>query len=305
MKLKQIEGIQKVMKVNLQTVKILGKEDKQAIQLVVPENGEELQEYIHLQKRTTAEKYNLNQEGIIITEKIAKLLDIKLGDTIEIQNKEERTGQVKVAGITENYLLHYLYLSPQQYQSVFGESIKYNTYFAKTVKMEESEEKALSKKILEDTNISKVSFNSDTKDIFDEVMDNMQFVVWVLIISAGLLAFVVLYNLSNVNISERIRELATIKVLGFYDKEVYDYVTRETILLTIIGMTFGFMAGYILNLFIIKTCELDMFMFDPTVGVMTYVYSGILTILFTVMVNIATYFSLKKINMIDSLKSVE
>lgn len=146
---------------------------------------------------------------------------------------------------------------------------------------------------------------SQTKSIFDEVMDNMTFVVWILIISAGLLAFVVLYNLANVNISERIRELATIKVLGFYDKEVYDYVGRETTILTIIGILLGLVAGYFLEMFILKTCELDILMFDTRISIWSYVYSASLTILFTLIVSVVTYFALKKIDMIESLKSVE
>ena len=126
-----------------------------------------------------------------------------------------------------------------------------------------------------------------------------------MIISAGLLAFVVLYNLANVNISERIRELATIKVLGFYDKEVYDYVGRETTILTIIGILLGLVAGYFLEMFILKTCELDILMFDTRISIWPYVYSASLTILFTLIVSVVTYFALKKIDMIESLKSVE
>ena len=136
-------------------------------------------------------------------------------------------------------------------------------------------------------------------------MDNMNFVVWILIISAGLLDFVVLYNLSNVNISERIRELASLKVLGFYDKEVYNYIAKETTILTIIGMILGLISGYFLNFFIMQTCELDMFMFDKRVNLTSYIYGIVLTVLFSIIVNIATYFALKKIDMIESLKSIE
>ena len=136
-------------------------------------------------------------------------------------------------------------------------------------------------------------------------MKSLNSVVWVLIISAGLLAFVVLYNLSNVNISERVRELATIKVLGFYDKEVYDYVAKETTILTVIGIVLGLVGGYFLNLFIIETCELDMIMFNKIVEPISYLYATIITIVFTIIVNITTYFRLKKIDVIESLKSIE
>ena len=146
---------------------------------------------------------------------------------------------------------------------------------------------------------------NSTQNIFEEIMGNMDLVVWILIIAAGLLAFTVLYNLSNVNISERIRELATIKVLGFYDKEVYNYVTRETVILTVIGMLLGAVMGYFLSMFIIKTCELDMLMFDVRMSAVTYVLGITITLVFATIVNIATYFALRKIDMIESLKSVE
>lgn len=136
-------------------------------------------------------------------------------------------------------------------------------------------------------------------------MENMNFVVWILIISAGLLAFVVLYNLANTNISERIRELATIKVLGFYDREVYDYISKETRILTAIGMILGLFAGYFLTMFIIKTCELDLMMFSRSINSISFVYALIITVVFSVIVEIATYFALKKIDMIESLKSIE
>ena len=236
------------------------------------------------------------------------MLGIKQGDTIKIKNSDDKQAEVEVKGITKNYLMHYMYISPGYYEKIFGEEVKYNTILLKEqnqIKETEEAENKLGKEILENANISKVTFMSQTKSIFDDVMDNMTFVVWILIISAGLLAFVVLYNLANVNISERIRELATIKVLGFYDKEVYDYVGRETTILTIIGIALGLVAGYFLEMFILKTCELDILMFDTRVSVWTYIYSASLTVLFTVIVSIVTYFALKKIDMIESLKSVE
>ena len=215
------------MAFNMQAVEILNKETKQDIQLIVPEKTDVLSDYIVLENRVSKEKYSLSDNGVVITEKLAKLLGIKQGEKITIKNSNDKQAEVEVKGITRNYLMHYMYISPEYYESIFGEKVKYNTILLKEqseVKKSEESENKLGKKILENSNISKVTFMSQTKSIFDEVMDNMTFVVWILIISAGLLAFVVLYNLANVNISERIRELATIKVLGFYDKEVYDYV---------------------------------------------------------------------------------
>ncbi len=296
------------MAFNMQAVEILNKETKQDIQLIVPKKTEMLSDYIILENRVSKEKYSLSDNGVVITEKLAKLLDIKQGDKITIKNSNDKQAEVEVKGITRNYLMHYMYISPEYYESIFGEKVKYNTILLKEqseVRKSEESENKLGKKILENSNISKVTFMSQTKSIFDEVMDNMTFVVWILIISAGLLAFVVLYNLANVNISERIRELATIKVLGFYDKEVYDYVGRETTILTIIGILIGLIAGYFLEMFILKTCELDILMFDTRISIWSYVYSASLTILFTLIVSVVTYFALKKIDMIESLKSVE
>lgn len=296
------------MAFNMQAVEILNKETKQDIQLIVPEKTDVLSDYIVLENRVSKEKYSLSDNGVVITEKLAKLLGIKQGEKITIKNSNDKQAEVEVKGITRNYLMHYMYISPEYYESIFGEKVKYNTILLKEqseVRKSEESENKLGKKILENSNISKVTFMSQTKSIFDEVMDNMTFVVWILIISAGLLAFVVLYNLANVNISERIRELATIKVLGFYDKEVYDYVGRETTILTIIGILLGLIAGYFLEMFILKTCELDILMFDTRISIWSYVYSASLTILFTLIVNVVTYFALKKIDMIESLKSVE
>ncbi len=296
------------MAFNMQAVEILNKETKQDIQLIVPKKTEMLSDYIILENRVSKEKYSLSDNGVVITEKLAKLLGIKQGEKITIKNSNDKQAEVEVKGITRNYLMHYMYISPEYYESIFGEKVKYNTILLKEqseVKKSEESENKLGKKILENSNISKVTFMSQTKSIFDEVMDNMTFVVWILIISAGLLAFVVLYNLANVNISERIRELATIKVLGFYDKEVYDYVGRETTILTIIGILLGLVAGYFLEMFILKTCELDILMFDTRISIWSYVYSASLTILFTLIVSVVTYFALKKIDMIESLKSVE
>ena len=181
----------------------------------------------------------------------------------------------------------------------------YNTLFIKTDDLTEEEEKVLATEIKKNDTISNISFTSSTRNVFDSTMKNFGLVAIVLIVSAGLLAFVVLYNLANVNISERIRELATIKVLGFYDREVYDYVGRETTILTVIGMMFGILIGKALTVFILKTCELDPIMFGTTIKIQSYIYSLLLTVVFTLLVNITTYFALKKVDMIESLKSIE
>lgn len=305
-KIENMENIQNLGLFNMQSIEIENKNNNQNIQLIVPENINELSTFISLQSRTKKQAYTLDDEGVIITEKLAKLLNIKVGEEIVLKNTDNIKVTVKVEQITENYLQHYIYMSPSLYEALYHEEIKPNTMLAVTGYLSEEQENVLGKAILENKEaISAVSFTSAATDIFATVMDNMNFVVWVLIIAAGLLALVVLYNLSNTNISERIRELATIKVLGFYDKEVYNYVNKETTILTAIGILLGLVGGYFLTAFIIKTCELDMLMFNPKVSFISYMYGILITVVFATIVSISTYFALKKIDMIESLKSVE
>lgn len=306
-KVSKQEEITNSIKVNMQSVEIVKNDNNQSIQLIVPEEVEHLQDFISLRDRTKRDyTYTLDTEGVIVTEKIARLLDIENGETITIRNTDDVEIQAKVVGITENYLYHYIYMSPELYEELYQEEMKPNTILAITNNLTEEQEDSLGKSILADKdNISSVLFTSMTTDIFAEVMENMTLVVWILIIAAGLLALVVLYNLSNTNISERIRELATIKVLGFYDKEVYNYVNKETIILTIIGILLGLIGGNFLTTFIIKTCELDVLMFNPEIKTASYLYGIAITAVFATAVNISTYFALKKIDMIESLKSVE
>ena len=282
------------------------KNEEKDIQILISQDSPKLQEFIKLRNIKTHENFTLDEENVIITEKIARLLNIKVGDIIKLTNNEGKKAEVKVGAITENYIYHYVYMSNNLYESLYSTRPEENILLIKTDNISSQEEETLAKKILEDDEkIAGISKNSDAMSIMDDTMKSLDSVVWILIISAGLLALVVLYNLSNVNISERTRELATIKVLGFYDKEVYDYVTKETIILTIIGIFVGLLGGYFLNLFILETCETDMIMFNKIVAPTSYIYAGVITGVFAFIINIMTYFQLKKIDMIESLKSVE
>lgn len=293
-KLQDISEIKEIARVQKEAVELKNYNTKQQIQLVAALDS--LDNFIGLENRETEEKIALTD--VVVSEKLANLLELEKNDTLEIS--AEKDYSLKVSDITENYLNHYLYINSDEYKSD-----KYNTLLINTETLTDAEEKTLATKIKEIEGISKLSFTSRMSDAFDETMENFEYVVVVLIVSANLLAFVVLYNLASVNMSERKRELATIKVLGFYDKEVYDYIGRETTILTCISMIFGIFLGKILTTFIIKTCELDIMMFNPEISVLSYVYGIVLTILFTLVVNITTYFSLKKIEMVESLKSVE
>ena len=245
------------------------------------------------------------EQGVFLTRKVAKLLNIKEDDVITISNADGEKASVRVSKIVDNYLRHYIYMDKDLYVKLFKESPKYNVVLANTKETNDDEMTDLSTNLLESNLFSQVILTNDIASTLDDTLENMDYVVWILIISAGVLALTVLYNLSNVNISERIRELATIKVLGFYDREVYNYVSKENTVLTAIGIALGLGAGYFLTLIIVKTCELDILMFPTKIGIWCYIISIILTIVFTIIIQIINYFALKKIDMIESLKSIE
>lgn len=293
--IKQNKTITDTVRVQEETITIDNKDTNQSVTLIIPETN--LDGFINLQDRKTKEKYPLS-DGLIITEKIANLLEVEEGDTLEFTGTNSY--KEKISHITENYLFHYAYLPNSSYKGT-----TYNSVLIKTKDMSEEEEKKLANELKEISGISSISFVSSTRHVFDDTMENFAYVSLILIVSAGALAFVVLYNLSSVNISERKRELATIKVLGFYDKEVYQYINRENTILTIIGILLGLGVGNILTIYILKTCEVDTFMFDPTIAPLSYLYAILITAAFAIIVNIILYFSLKKIDMIESLKSVE
>ena len=282
------------------------KDDKQEdIQLIVPKDNSELEKVINLRDVETEEKLNLGNEGIVITDKLAELIGAKVGDTIKITDSNDVEKEVKVVNIAENYISHYVYMSREFYEQLYQETYNTNVVLVKENNLNEEQEEELSRELVSQNEVSTLTLTSIIMGALDDTMSSLNYVAVVLIISAGLLAFVVLYNLSNVNISERIRELATIKVLGFYDKEVYTYISRETVLLTIIGIALGLVGGYFLNLYILGTCEIDILRFVKIINPLSYLYAILITALFSIIVSIATYFALKKIDMIASLKSVE
>ncbi len=277
-------------------------QNEQEVQIIIPKE-DNLKEVIRLADSKTKQEICLQEGKIAITEKVAQLLKVKKGDTIFLKDAEENQHELEISDVVENYIYHYIYMPRKLYEEYYGQ-YETNVLFVQDT-IEKEQEDNLAKELLKEENISNISLNSDIEDMMQDAMHSLNYVVIVLIVSAGMLAFVVLYNLSNVNISERIRELATIKVLGFYDKEVYQYVTRETVILTIIGIFLGLLGGYFLNYFIMGTCEINVLRFSKEIHLLSYIYAIILTILFTTIVNIATYFALKKIDMIESLKSIE
>jgi len=245
------------------------------------------------------------KDGAIISEKTRNMYNLKIGDKITIYDEDDKPHKVKVTNITENYVNQYIYLSKESYEKIFKD-YQENTVLLK-LKDDLSKEKttALDKELLENEEVTALLDVYEMMDLVKRTMKSLDSVVLVLIIAAALLAFIVLYNLSNINISERKREIATLKVLGFYNKEVDDYITKENMILTTIGIIFGLILGKQLSNFIIATCEPDSVMFVRDITLFSYIISACITILFTIIVNWITHFSLKKINMIESLKNVE
>lgn len=273
--------------------------------LIVPGDAEELDYYIHLQNRETREHYTLDENGVIMTEKLATLLGVSEGDTITLKEDETKAVEAKVAHITEQYFMHYVYMSEELYESLYGEEPDWNQWFIKTRQQDEDFEEELRTDYIQYEAVSDVDFISGTAERVADMLRSMDLIIYVLVIAAGLLAFVVLYNLNNININERRRELATLKVLGFFDPEVSAYVNRENVLLTVIGTGVGVFLGILLHRFVIKTAEIDMLMFGRTIAPKSYVYSVLLTFVFSALVNGAMFFKLRKIDMVESLKSVE
>lgn len=273
--------------------------------LVIPEDVRKFEKFIALKSRTNEEKIPLTDDGVVITEKLSKLLQVEIGDEIYIKGKGNEKRNVKINGIAENYVSHYIYMSPKLFENTYGQKVKYKEFIAKTIDTSEEFENKLSTKLLNESEVGSVSFITGMSSSFEDTIGSLNYVVIVLIISAGALAFVVLYNLTNVNVSERLREIATIKVLGFYDNEVSAYVYRENVILTIIGTILGLVMGIFLHRFIILTGEMDYMMFGRDIKPISYMYSAILTIMFAALVSFAMHFKLKEIEMVESLKSVE
>ena len=278
---------------------------KKEITIVVPENLEKMDKFIHLQDRKTQNPIELNNKGIVLTEKIARDLGVKAGDEIELINSDDKKAKIKVSHITENYISHYAYISPENYIKLFEKDLDFNRLIGilnnPSVKIEDK----LSKKLFDIETIDGITFNTASKETFHNTIKNLNYVVLIMIISAGALAFVVLYNLTNVNISERIREIATIKVLGFYDKEVSAYIYRENIILTIIGTVVGLGLGTILHKFIMVTVEIQSMMFGRVIDISSYFIAAVLTIVLSLFVNLAMFYKLRNVKMVESLKSVD
>lgn len=292
--------------VHMEMVDVSTGEGDGEVYLCVPENTEEFQTMTVFRNRVSHETYTLDGEGVLLTEWMADTLGVSEGDTITVEAEDGSSSkEVPVMGVVENYIMNYVYMSPEYYEKLYGEPAEYEVMYAEFTPEGKEQEKDLGAEILQQPGVYNVSYTSDTKREINDMLQALVLVIIVLIVTAALLAFVVLYNLNNVNITERRRELATLKVLGFYDTEVAAYVYHENIILTLIGIVVGVGLGTILHQYIIHTIRVDMVMFGQHVSLISFLISAVLTAVFSAFVNFVMYFKLKEIDMVESLKSVE
>ena len=289
----------------LQQVTISSGSTKKEVYLNVPEDVESFPMFVELRDRITKERYFLEDEGVVLTEKTADKLDVKAGDTINIQDSSNGEMAVKITAVCENYMYHYLYMTPVLYEKIYGKALEYNSVYFLMKEGKGQEAKAVGESVLKEEGALSISYTADIEQQLNDMLGSLNIVLVVLVISAGLLAFVVLYNLNNINITERKRELATLKVLGFYPGEVAAYVYRENVILTILGAFAGMIFGKFLHRFVIVTVEIESAMFGRNIDPSSFVYSFFITVGFSILVNGVMYFKLKKIDMVESLKSVE
>ena len=265
---------------------------------------DEFRQFIDLRHRKDSRPVTLPEDGVIISEKLSELLEVGVGDTITLDG--DRRVDAAVSDIVENYVQHYVYLSDSVYQDLFGKAPRDNvTFITYTADAQSGQIDQVSADLMALDAVVSYSYFATLRDSFTNSMEAIDYAVVIIIVAAAALAFVVLYNLTNINITERTRELATLKVLGFYDKETTAYVYRENIFLTIFGIALGLVLGRFLHSWMVLTVEVDLVMFGRTAPPYAYVLAAVLTVVFSVMVNIAAHFKLKKVNMVESLKTVE
>ena len=304
--LDQNADIKETIEARMQKTDVKSASGKKTLYLMVPSDNEKIEDFLSFHSRTNKDEvYSLKKDEVILTEKIASLLNVKVGDELTIEDEDRGDQTVTVGAICENYMSHYLYLSPEKYEELYGVPAEYNTIIYSVKDGKDDQIEKIGTKLLSMDGVLNVSYTSSIEGRLDDMLRSLNLVIVVLIVSAGMLAFVVLYNLNNINITERQRELATLKVLGFYDGEVASYVYRENILLTIIGSVVGMVLGNLLHRYIILTVEVEEAMFGRQIHWQSYLYSFLFTVAFSLFVNWVMFYKLKKIDMVESLKSVE
>lgn len=274
-----------------------------SVSMSVFQNPEVVDDYITLRTMDDHTPLELTDNGVIISQKMSNVLKAKAGDSFSVVNSDGSKTELKVTGVTENYAMNYIYMTPTLYRNVYGEEPSYNMIYANIPDGVETSD--LSTELLDDSDILGIAYSSDTMSRFVDTIGSLKSIVIVLIVSAGLLAFIVMYNLVNINVNERKRELATIKVLGFYDREVSSYIYRENNVAVLFGIILGLILGIFLEKFVVSVAEVDAVMFISDMAWWCYAVSALITAIFALIVTIVVHFSLKKIDMVESLKAIE
>lgn len=291
--------------VSMETTRQSTPEGDVDVYLMVPQDVQRFANFLDLHERVSGKAVPLGEEGVVLTEKLAKTLGVQAGDTITLTNGDEQTGTFTVSGVCEHYISNYVYMSAATYEAGFGTPVSYNAALSKLTDDNQEVRDAVSKTLLAMDNVASLTFTQDSIVQVLNMLNSIDAVVVLIIVCAASLAFVVLYNLSNINIAERVKEIATIKVLGFYDREVNAYVNRESVALTLIGTLFGVFGGIALHRFIIVTVEVDAVMFGRDIQPLSFVYAIALTLLFSTLVNLVMQRSLRRISMVESMKAPE
>lgn len=282
---------------------ITGNVGESNINMLITENQDQLSKIVNLYNEDN-KKITLQKNEVIITDKLADNHNLTIGDQITVLDSDKKEYQFIISGIVKNYLGHYIYMNKETFENI-NEQYQPNIIYLNTPELSTTEKDELSNELLAKDSVINVIHTSTLKDSVKDMLDSLNKVIVILVLLSALLSFVVLYNLSNINISERNREIATLKVLGFYDSEVDHYITKETIILTIIGITIGLGLGIVLTNLTIGTVEMENYRFLRRINPLSFLYASIISSLFTIIVNYVTHFTLKKINMIESLKSIE
>ena len=279
--------------------------DKQEIKLIVPQNSDDISQYITLERRLSGKKIELVDNGCVISERLAKLLNVKKGDSFDVTDSESNKKTVTVSDICEMYMGHFIFMNSTYYQKLFMEDYSPNANLVTLFDRSSENTKEQASLFIELDGVKGVVQNTTLTKQIDTIVDSLNSIMRILIIVAIMLAVVILYNLTNINVCERIRELSTIKVLGFYNKEVTMYIYRETILLTILGILTGFVFGDALYLYILNVVPPDNIMFNPTLGSKAFIIPVIVISLITFLLGLMMNKKLKDVNMLEALKSVE
>lgn len=272
---------------------------------MVPEDVDAFAGFADLHNRQTGEPTPLEQEGVVLTEKLASTLNVKPGDTVTLEDADGNEARFTVTGVCEHYVYNYVYMSAASYAEGFGQEPDWNAVMSQMADNSQQGRDAVSAKLLAMDEVASLNFTADSMAMVLNMLESIDAVVVLIIVCAACLAFVVLYNLTNINIAERVKEIATIKVLGFYDREVDAYVNRESVILTLIGALFGLAGGVALHKFVILTVEVDAVMFGRDIQPMSFVYALALTFLFSLFVNLFMGRKLKQISMVESMKAPE